>query len=50
MLTLFKPNMSEYVTLPVNFKKDKSDAKKADYPALTGYTALHIGNYIIFQN
>jgi hypothetical protein len=40
-------NINERVMLPKNFKKEKPNAKIADYPAFTGYTALHFGNYTI---
>lgn len=45
ILSVAKLNMNERVMLPKDFKKEKPNAKRADYPVLTGYTALHFGNY-----
>lgn len=45
MVAKFQPDMNCYVTLPKDFKKSNPKAKKANYPALTGYTALHFGKF-----
>ncbi|KAL7332977.1 hypothetical protein PS15p_201946 [Mucor circinelloides] len=41
LFAVVKPNLNDCVVLPKDFKKQKPDAKRADYPILTGYTALH---------
>lgn len=46
MIAKFQPDMNCHVTLPKDFKKSNPKAKKANYPALTGYTALHFGKFI----
>lgn len=43
LFAVVKPNLNDCVVLPKDFKKQKPDAKRADYPILTGYTALHFG-------
>lgn len=43
LLSVAKPDLNDCVALPKDFRKEKPDAKRADYPALTGYTALHFG-------
>lgn len=43
ILSAVKPDLNDCVALPKDFKKEKPDAKRADYPVLTGYTALHFG-------
>ncbi|KAK4515576.1 uncharacterized protein ATC70_010527 [Mucor velutinosus] len=41
ILSVAKPDLNDCVALPKDFKKEKPQAKRTDYPVLTGYTALH---------
>lgn len=46
MIAKFQPDMNSHIALPKDFKDSTPKAKKSDYPALTGYTALHLGKFI----
>ncbi|CEP17999.1 hypothetical protein [Parasitella parasitica] len=41
LLSISKPDLDQRVVLPKDFKKEKPDAKRANYPAFTGFSALH---------
>lgn len=47
MVAKFKINVNESADLPKDYKKNNPLAKKSDYPALVGYTALHLGKFVI---
>jgi hypothetical protein len=38
--------MNQVISLPKDYKELNPHAKKSVYPALTGYTSLHIGKLI----
>lgn len=43
IIELFQPDMNATVQLPRDFFKENPKRKKSEYPAETGYTALHLG-------
>jgi hypothetical protein len=48
VVTKFNPDMNITANLPKDYKEKNPNAKKSDYPALVGYTALHIGKLTKF--